>query len=212
MARKLSPFATISAALCALIVITLAASAQHRPPHTSTQPPANTLQPIPANRAGDSYAIYSLLLPGAPLATITPEPNQNWSMADATVNITGMNPAVPPNGELKAPPENVRAFNQAVHDFNTRQYQRFRLDPDSFHPRRPLPFIDQNQVNARRQSGDPRSGIVFFSAVYFNPEQTAALVYVNDWCANLCAAGQWVYLEKQNGQWVRRSGLIAKGA
>ena len=130
MARKLSPFATISAAMCALIVITLASS---RPapstPHQYATAAANTLAPIPANRAGDSYAIYSLLLPGAPLSTITPEPNQSWSMADTTVNITDMNPAVPPNGELKAPPENVRAFSQVVHDFNTRQYQRFRLDP-----------------------------------------------------------------------------------
>jgi hypothetical protein len=195
------------------MLVALIVPAQQHPAHPAT-PPRNsdTLQPIPADRIGDSYAIYSLLLPGAPLATITPEPNQSWSMADATVSITDMNPAVPPSGELKAPPENVRAFNQAVHDFNNRQYQRFRLDPDSFHPRRPLPFIDQNQVNARRRSGDPHSGIVFFSAVYFNSEQTAALVYVNDWCANLCAAGQWVYLEKQSGQWVRRSGLIAKGA
>ena len=205
MFGKLPLFAAM---LAALIV-----PAQQHPAHHVAPPPNDgSLAPIPVDRAADSYAIYSLLLPGAPLATITPEPNHSWSMADATVNITDMNPAVPPNGELKAPPENNRAFNDALHDFSTRQYQRFRLDPDSFHPRRPLPVIDEHQVSDRRSSGDPHSGIVFFSAVYFNPAQTAALVYVNNWCANLCAAGQWVYLEKQNGQWVRRSGLLAKGA
>ena len=52
----------------------------------------------------------------------------------------------------------------------------------------------------------------FFSAVYFNQNLTAALVYVNVWCASLCAAGQWVYLEKHGGQWVRRSGLTIGGA
>ena len=199
--------------LFALAFIALTAAAQHFPPDTGTQPPpANTLAPIPTARAADTYAIYSLLIPGAPSDKIANTPTQNWVMADTTINITDMNPAVPPNGELKAPPENNRAFNDALHDFSTRQYQRFRLDPDSFHPRRPLPVIDEHQVSDRRSSGDPHSGIVFFSAVYFNPAQTAALVYVNDWCANLCAAGQWVYLEKQNGQWVRRSGLLAKGA
>jgi hypothetical protein len=49
-------------------------------------------------------------------------------------------------------------------------------------------------------------GITYFSEVYFNVAQTAALVYILDWCGNLCSQSEWVYLEKQNGTWVRRSG------
>ena len=49
-------------------------------------------------------------------------------------------------------------------------------------------------------------GITYFSEVYFNTAQTAALVYILDWCGNLCSQAEWVYLEKQNGVWVRRSG------
>ncbi len=49
-------------------------------------------------------------------------------------------------------------------------------------------------------------GITYFSEVYFNIAQTAALVYILDWCGNLCSQSEWVYLEKQNGVWVRRSG------
>jgi hypothetical protein len=49
-------------------------------------------------------------------------------------------------------------------------------------------------------------GITYFSEVYFNVAQTAALVYILDWCGNLCSQADWVYLEKQNGVWVRRSG------
>ena len=30
---------------------------------------------------------------------------------------------------------------------------------------------------------------------------------MNNFCANLCANGQWIYLEKNGAQWVRRSGL-----
>jgi hypothetical protein len=194
----------------ALILIALTATAQHRPPHTSTQPPpASTLAPIPADRAADSYAIYSLLMPGAPSDKIANTPSQNWSIADTTIDITDMNPAVPPNGQLKPPPNNAQAFSQALHDFDVRKYQRFRLQADQFRPARPFPLIDQQQVSQLRHPGSGQTGVIFFSAVYFNAAQTAALVYVNNWCANLCSAGQWVYLEKQDGQWVRRSGIVS---
>jgi hypothetical protein len=166
---------------------------------------------IPPNRAADSYAIYSLLTPGAPDDKIAPTQVQNWSIAETTVNITDMNPAVPPDGALKAPPDNPEAFNEALQDFNARKYQRFRLQAASFSGHN-VSLIDQQQVIDRRRTASGSSGIAFFSAVYFNNNQTAALVYVNDWCANLCSAGQWVYLEKHGGQWVRRSGIISGGA
>lgn len=198
--------------LIATVVAALSAPVQHRPPLTGTQSPnAASLQPIPAERAPDSYAIYSLLTPGSPNDTISPRQIHHWIIADATVNITDMNPAVPPKGQLKAPPENVRAFNEAVRDFEVRRYQRFRLDADRSHPQLAYSLANQQQVNDLRRSGSVDSGITFFSAVYFNSVQNAALVYVNDWCASLCSAGQWVYLEKQNGQWVRRSGIVTGG-
>jgi hypothetical protein len=187
-------------------------SSQHLPQQNSQPRNSNSIAPIPVARAADSYAIYSLLVPGAPSDEIARTPASDWSIANTTVNITDMDPAVPPDGQLKAPPENTRAFNEAVHDYNTRKYERFRLEATNFHPKPPLPLINEQQVNDIRQSRSVNTGITFFSAVYFNNNQTAALVYVNDWCANLCAAGQWVYLEKQNGQWVRQSGIFAKGA
>jgi hypothetical protein len=49
-------------------------------------------------------------------------------------------------------------------------------------------------------------GITFFSEVYFNTAQTSALVYILDWCGNLCSQAEWIYLEKRDGVWVRRSG------
>ena len=72
---------------------------------------------IPPDRAADSYAIYALLLPGAPADTISPSQVQHWSIADTTVSIGDMNPAIPPDGQLKAPPDNVKAFNDAVQDY-----------------------------------------------------------------------------------------------
>lgn len=199
--------------LFALILVALPPSAQNPPARQGTQRPNNASpQPIPVERAADSYAIYSLLTPGAPGDTIAPKLIHNWGLADTTVNISDMNPAVPPDGELKAPPDNARAFNEALRDFGLHRFQRFLLDTDSSHPRLALSLLNGQQVHNLRRSTPVDSGITFFSGVYFNNAQNAALVYVNDWCGNLCAAGQWVYLEKQNGQWIRRSGILAPGA
>lgn len=167
------------------------------------------LTPIPHGSAADSYAIYSLLLPGGSLDTISPTKARSWAVADTTVNITDMNPAVPPGAQLKEPPENKEAFEQALRDFKIRQYERFHLSASGFSGSKPE-LINQQQVRQIRASG--QGGIVFFSAVYFNNNNTAALVFVNTWCANLCSAGQWVYLEKQGRQWVRRSGISEPGA
>ena len=198
--------------LLTLILVALLLSAQNPPARPGMQRPNNaSAQPIPVERAVDSYAIYALLTPGASGDTIAPTQIHNWGLADTTVNITDMNPAVPPDGELKAPPENARAFNEALRDYGLHRYQRFLLNTDSSHPRLTLSLLNGQQVHNLRGSAPVDSGITFFSGVYFNNNQTAALVYVNDWCANFCSAGQWVYLEKQNGQWVRRSGIVTGG-
>ena len=63
---------------------------------------------IPPDRAADSYAIYSLLLPGAPSDTISPAQVKNWAIAGTTVNIGDMNPAIPPDGQLKRRPTTSR--------------------------------------------------------------------------------------------------------
>jgi hypothetical protein len=171
----------------------------------SLQPP-----PLPASLAADSYAIYSLLLPGARFDHVSPRHVTQWGIADTTIDISDMNPAIPPRGQLKAPPDNVRAFDEADRDFEARKYQRFQLRGKDLHLNRSLPLLNEQQVRDLRRTASGSSGIAFFSAVYFNKERTAGLVYVNIWCANLCSAGEWVYLEKQGGNWVRRSGIFEK--
>lgn len=46
------------------------------------------------------------------------------------------------------------------------------------------------------------SGIVFFSRVGFNRDQTEAFVYAGRQCGWLCGAGYYVLLRKENGRWV----------
>jgi hypothetical protein len=178
--------------------------------------------PMPAARAADSYAIYGILMPGEPFKSLPPDQARQWAIADTTVSIVDMNPAIPPDGQLKAPPDNVRGFQDALRDYGIKRYQRIQLT-HNFNLDRAYILLNPDQVNEFRSSrasvdadsglqgkyaGSP--GITFFSQVFFNGAQTAALVYINNWCANLCAAGQWVYLEKHGGQWVRRSGITSK--
>ncbi len=207
MLIRLTLFAALLAVPLSALSPLFAQSHEHHPSHSSN---ADTPL-IPAARAADSYAIYAMLLPGASADKIDPSRNVDWVLADTTVNITDMNPAIPPDGLLKAPPDNHRAFEEALEDYEARKYERYKLLAADFHTHESFSLADPERVRSRRRSASGYDGVIFFSAVYFNRAQTAALVYVNDWCANLCSAGQWVYLEKHNGEWVRRSGLVSGG-
>jgi hypothetical protein len=172
----------------------------------------------PTGRQHDVYAIYSMLMPGTYFASMGPDRNQRWAIADTTINATDINPALEPEAALKAPPEHPRRFHDAVVDYQQRRDNRqtithnLQLD----HPYTLLTQADIEEFrtvlatpNAGSQlqskySGYP--GINYFSDVYFNPQRNAALVYMMGWCGNLCAQSEWVYLEKQDGQWIRRSG------
>jgi hypothetical protein len=189
---------------------------QHRTAHADPPPRADSLPVIPTERSGDSYAIYSMLLPGEPFDKMAPEQTRQWMIADVTMNIDDMNPRIPPDGQLKAPPENPRGFNEALLDYRQRRFERFQVTRD-FTVSHPYGLMDTRHARqlhaaaSQFQSGNQTyPGVTFFSAVYFNAEQTAALVYMNNWCANLCSAGTWIYLEKHGGQWVRRSGITTR--
>jgi hypothetical protein len=180
---------------------------------------------MPDDRAEDSYAIYSRLMPGQEFAGMAPEQTTQWAIAQITINETDRNPAVPPLGQLKPPPENPRGFQEAVQDYETNKFVRVALTKDPFQLNHPFSLLHPDEVAALRSSrtaaqvssetqsqwsGYP--GVTFFSEVYFDSKHRAALVFMNDWCAHLCSAGSWIYLEKQGDQWVRRSGIVTGGA
>ncbi len=172
--------------------------------------------PVLPDRLPDSYQIYSLLMPGQVFTDM--DSGQPWAISGTTINEDDMNPKLAPEATLQPPEDNPRAFNEAVTDYNQRKKERlvltrrFKLD-------RPYVLMgpaDAAQLRATHTSMNATSdmqdtygdylGITYFSEVYFNVAQTAALVYILDWCGNLCSQSEWVYLEKQNGTWVRRSG------
>jgi hypothetical protein len=171
---------------------------------------------IPTDRSGDTYLIYSMLMPGQVFKDM--DSGQPWAISDTTVNEDDLNPRLAPEATLQPPEDNPHAFQEAVNDYNQRRKERFvltrhlRLDRDYvlLAPGQAAEF--KAARTSVESSSDMQSaysgylGITYFSEVYFNIPQTAALVYILDWCGNLCSQAEWVYLEKQNGTWVRRSG------
>jgi hypothetical protein len=153
----------------------------------------------------DTYAIYSLLLHDDPYPGL-PQKQGPLAIADTTVNITDMNPAIAPESELQPPPNNAEAFREAVQDFQSRRFERLQLKRD-FHLDVDYALLSSGDVAAYKSAQTGYPAINFFSEVYFNAKQTAALVYRNTFCGRLCANGQWIFLEKHGDQWVRRSGL-----
>jgi hypothetical protein len=178
--------------------------------------PAQTRNAPPSDRRPDSYQIYSLIMPGQVFTDM--DSGGPWAIADTTVNEDDMNPKLAPEAFLQPPADNPRGFQEAVSDYNQRKKERLVLT-HHFKLSRPYTLLAPPDVagfKAARtspmgSSGDQSTysqylGITFFSEVYFNTAQTAALVYILDWCGNLCSQSVWVYLEKRDGAWVLRSG------
>ena len=195
--------------LALLLVIAVARS------RSQTKP---AVVPAPPDRLPDTYQIYSLLMPGQVFTDMDSGQNQPWAISATTVNEDDISPRLAPNATLAPPSDNPRAFREAVSDYNQRKKERMVLT-HRLNLSRPYVLLqpaETAQFRASRTSvsatSDQQSaygsylGITYFSEVYFNVAQNAALVYILDWCGNLCSQSQWVYLEKQNGVWVRRSG------
>jgi hypothetical protein len=213
--------------LALLVLPLLLGAAPQMAPRQKAAAPAATgdVIPMPPDRAEDSYRIYSGLMPGDIFASMAPEQTGRWAIAAITVNDDDRSPPVPPQGQLKPPPDNPRGFAEAVQDYETNRHVRVQLTKQPFQLQHAFSLLSPEEVSALRASktapqvssetqaqwtGYP--GITFFSEVYFDSKHHAALVYMSDWCAHLCATGSWIYLEKRGGQWVRRSGVVVPGA
>jgi hypothetical protein len=177
------------------------------------KPPA----PVVPDRLPDSYLIYAMLMPGQLFEDMGSGQSQAWAISRTTVNEDDMDPKLAPDATLQPPDDNPSGFKEAVNDYHQRKKERLVLTR-RLQLSQPYVLLSSNDVaqfkasrsvdsNSELQSkyGD-YVGITFFSEVYFNIAQTSALVYILDWCGNLCSQAEWIYLEKQDGVWVRRSG------
>jgi hypothetical protein len=179
-----------------------------------TKPAAGAIAP---DRLPDSYLIYAMLMPGQLFEDMGSGQSQAWAISGTTVNEDDMDPKLAPEATLQPPDDNPRGFKEAVNDYNQRKKERLvltqRLKLSQAYvlltPSDVAQFKASRSVNSdselQAKYGD-YVGVTFFSEVYFNTAQTSALVYILDWCGNLCSQAEWIYLEKQDGVWVRRSG------
>jgi hypothetical protein len=191
----------------AIVWSTALASAQTKPAATAVAP----------DRLPDSYLIYAMLMPGQLFEDMGSGQSQAWAISGTTVNEDDMDPKLSPEATLQAPDDNPRGFRGAVNDYNQRKKERLVLTR-RLELSQPYVLLTPNDVAQFKASRSVNSdselqakygdyvGVTFFSEVYFNTAQTSALVYILDWCGNLCSQAEWIYLEKQDGVWVRRSG------
>ena len=179
-----------------------------------TKPAAAAIAP---DRLPDSYLIYAMLMPGQLFEDMGSGDSQAWAISGTTVNEDDMDPKLAPEATLQPPDDNPRGFKEAVNDYNQRKKERLvlthRLKLSQpyvlLSPSDTTDFKASRSVNSTSELQSTYGdyvGITFFSEVYFNTAQTSALVYILDWCGNLCSQAEWIYLEKRDGVWVRRSG------
>jgi hypothetical protein len=173
--------------------------------------------PVASDRLPDSYLIYAMLMPGQLFEDMGSGQSQGWAIGKSTVNEDDMDPKLAPDATLQPPDDNPTGFREAVNDYHQRKKERLVLTR-RFNLSQPYVLLSPNDVVQFKASRSVNSnselqskygdyvGITFFSEVYFNTAQTAALVYILDWCGNLCSQADWIYLEKRDGVWVRRSG------
>ncbi len=179
-----------------------------------TKPAAGAVSP---DRLPDSYLIYAMLMPGQLFEDMGSGESQAWAIGGTTVNEDDMDPKLAPDATLQPPDDNPRGFKEAVTDYNQRKKERLVLTR-RLKLSRPYVLLAPGDVAQFKDSRSVNSdselqakygnyvGVTFFSEVYFNTAQTSALVYILDWCGNLCSQAEWIYLEKRDGVWVRRSG------
>ena len=187
--------------------------------------------PMPADRAADSYRIYSMLMPVGELGK-QGWPHDLWLLADTTR--TMVQPAqpcnLPSNQDLRVSnpmnphvavhptPEQTKDFAELLEDFDHNCHVRVILTANSFNLTVPLHVLTEaEQTEFRgtrfgpnsRDKADPAvlakykgaPGLSSFSEVYFNAHHTVAMVYAEGWCGGLCANGFWAFFGLEDGQW-----------
>jgi hypothetical protein len=197
-----------------LVLLWLAIAGATAVASAQTKPAAGAVSP---DRMPDSYLIYAMLMPGQLFEDMGSGESQAWAIGGTTINEDDMDPKLAPEATLQPPDDNPRGFKEAVSDYNQRKKERLVLTRRLklsrpyvlLAPGDVAQFKDSRSVNSDSELQDKYGnyvGVTFFSEVYFNTAQTSALVYILDWCGNLCSQAEWIYLEKRDGVWVRRSG------
>ncbi len=184
---------------------------------------------MPDNRAADSYAIYSMLMPVGETAGEN-WPHKRWLVRDTTQAFISPNEPCKPttakqnptdsptNPHVAVTPSEDRKhdYEEILEDWDSHCHDRLFLARDAWHTTVPVLLLNaeaQSDFQVRRNpdfSGgvDPFEGapaLYGFSMAFFNRAHSVALVYATQWCGGLCGEGFWVALALEEGHWKRLS-------
>ena len=172
--------------------------------------------PMPADRAEDSYAIYSQLLEGGPIEWRQVK-RTRWLIEgtttaiplDAACHPTSKNdPEMNPHVAVQAPEGRQAEWKEVLADYDQHCHEVIQLDQDRFKTGLPVHLL--NADDKRSIAKDPLNppaafangaGLHSFSEVFFNANHTLALVEQGMWCGSLCGNWMWVVLERKGDRW-----------
>ena len=191
-------------------------------PSTLSQPKP---LPIPQDRAADSYAIYSQLLPGNQIEW-GKVPRSFWLLEDTTKAEPTDSPCATggmmnPHKAIQAPEVRKIEFAEILADFDAHCHDRYLLDPSKFTVEKPIRLLDEtargryvsqvsgymppsNNIMQAPPTPDEfkgAAGMHSFTAVYFNEAHTLAMTEIGMYCGGLCGNWRWVVLERKDSRW-----------
>jgi len=192
-------------AVFSLLIVSLAS------PLPSEQPQGKFADPVPmaADRAEDSYEIYSFLLVHGPIEGREWR-RSLWLIRDTTEAAPLDAPCHPfsvgafydPHNLVTPPPERKADWLELLADYDRHCHDAIRLDGNQFHLALPVRLLgEQESKDARSNDFYGAGGLESFSGVYFNPPHTLALVHQSMGCKGACGMSMWVVLERDGGGW-----------
>ena len=177
---------------------------------------------MPADRAKDSYAIYSQLLKSGPIEWRNVSRKQ-WLIEETTnampldvscgpvADHPGMNRhtgGIEPHTAVQAPADRQSEWNKVLADYDQHCHDVIQLDRQSFRTDLPIRLLNAEEKQTfMKNPRTPRvefadgAGLHRFTEVFFNANHTLALVEQGMWCGILCGNWTWVVLERRDGQW-----------
>jgi hypothetical protein len=183
----------VSLNLLTVALVLLGMALPQAAPAPSASPSSQTTpQSPPVYNDDEGYAVLSALLAGDPA-----RPTKGTTLIQATTsgwNCSKAEEATPP--DFREALQNFAAVNKNGWTLQ----EKLTLD----HPYKLLSAADlQGGITRYRQSHPGASGFTSVSAVGFNREKTAALVFMSYHCGPLCGEGELVAFRKTDGKWTK---------
>jgi len=171
---------------------------------------------MPSDRAADSYAIYSQLLPSDAIEWGN-VPRAAWLLEDRTVT-----PTDDPRQAIEAPKERKADLQALFDDYDAHKAEIITLYSSGFNTQLPVRLADKDaqaryiairggvtlsqahEFASHKHDFDIFIGVAgmhSFSQVFFNADHSLAMVHFGISCGTTCGNWTWVVLQRKDGNW-----------